>query len=792
MGIYKNLLEEGEKYEQDNRFDQAFNIYLTAEKIVKKYGSKNEIGNLCYRKGRVLAKKTDLKNALNSFNECLKLLKKGGAIALQIANVKEAMGDAYKINGNMEESLNAYQESLKILQDEKERVIYTHSHLINQILEAIAKQYHNIGKIYVLLKNWDQALENCREGLKVASDTKSISVIFNSRLTIARIYLEKKDHNTALEYLMKSIEMAKKENDVNSLLIIYLEIGHIYKIGKNSQLALDFYKKGLKLAEKLENKISLTRILDDIGSLFLKSNRKKALEFFQQSYDIGNSINQYHFEYILYHLGILHYLDADYENAYKNLVESSKYAEKSGNRQLLYKIFKKIGDVWKYKQNFDDSIYYYKKALEFTQDIEKETKILNEIGLIYLLSGNYSMANEYIQRSFDEFRMLIFIESDINKKQQLIEYFTDIPQNMCALKCRLYEKTKDIQLLKEALGFSEFLSIENMPYNLKLCFNTVECPERKKNQSKITENSLILKKLINQYKMEPNHKMQDNLLNQIREIRENLLQLVYNIWESCNEPAESFPQSGERIIDRFFQGLTGNNDSWAILKFIHINSIDTLYIFVIDILKKEIHLFSKELSETLINSILNKINQLETLKNEGSQIKIEKIYSSFINLWDKFVPKPLSNYLIKQKFKHLTLIPHSFLWDLPWEIMQIGKQYLNNLFKISRNYSLDHLRADMGRKTGDQTYILMKSVDNKECKLLFMKDLAVISSNGENDEKEFLNYISNEIKRNNNIAISVQNFRAYFLPKETSESLENSKLSYVNSFFLIGNPFSNK
>ena len=100
MKIYKDLLNEGEDNEQNSRWEQALNIYLNAEKIVRKYGSKLEMGNLYYRIGKVYAQKGNLKEAVNTFKEGLNFFKKAGGSVLQIAAIKEATGNGYKINGN--------------------------------------------------------------------------------------------------------------------------------------------------------------------------------------------------------------------------------------------------------------------------------------------------------------------------------------------------------------------------------------------------------------------------------------------------------------------------------------------------------------------------------------------------------------------------------------------------------------------------------------------------------------------------------------------------------------------
>ncbi len=692
MKTYKDLLDNAEKYEQSFRWEQAFNIYLNAEKIVKKYGSKTEIGNIYYRKGRVLAQKGNLKESLSAFKESLKFLKKSNAMPLQIAIVKGGIGNAYKSNGNITEALEAYQEAVKILKAEKERVLYTHSHLTNQILEAIAKQLNNVGEMNLILGNWDKALETCRESLNVAIDTKTSSTILTSRIAIAKIYSRKGDFKSALEYLMKSIDIAKQEKAELNLLKMFLEIGNIYNHEKDSKKALNFYKKALKLSKKLGNNQKEIEILDKIGTVFLKENsKKKALEFFNKGYEIAIETKQYYFDSILYHLGLLDYLNKDYDAAYEKLKESLKFAKKTNNKQLLFSLSLKIGDLLKIKENFDDSIYYYKKALEYTKNLRKEIKILNKIGLSHLLSNNLQDADDYFLRSFNWLRVLFLEESNSIKKQQLITKYSEIPLNLCALKSRLYQNTKNIELLKEALGYSEFMGIQKTSLNLQVKTNQIEKADQDKTQTQIRKQCSELKKLNIQFQQEKNIKAKEKILNKIDETQKILFLLDDSRWETGNLENGSFPQSLEKIIDKLLLVSRDISDSWAILDLIYVKDLKILYIFLIDIVHKELYLFSKQLDNKFTRTVQNKLEKLGDQKIKENPTQYGKLLNSVNNFWTKLFPTPFTNFLIKQNYGTLTIISQSFLSKLPWNTIKLKKQPLARLFPLKRGFSLNRL-----------------------------------------------------------------------------------------------------
>lgn len=688
MKIYKDLLDQAENYEQNYRWEQAYNILLNAEKIVKKYGSKLEIGRIYLRKGRILSIKGNLKDGLSAFKDSLKFFKKTSALPVQIAEVKDAIGNAYKVNGMIKNALEAYKEALKILQAEKERVIYTHSHLTNSILQAIAHQLNNIGEMHLLLNEEEDALENCRESLKTALDTKTASIILKSRLALAKIYTKQRQYEMALEYLNKSLVIAQKENEHLELLNIMIEIGNNYNNQKNYKFSLENYKKALNLSKKLEDKQKLILLLDKIGTIYLKlNNKKKAAEHFEKSYEISNETNQYYFEYLLYHLGLLHFTNGEHDKAYEFFKESVEFAKKTHNTIIHISALLKIGDILYSREKYDDSIYYYKKLLEFNSDLDIQMKVLNKIGLSNLALNNLESANEYFLKCFSILRILLLGEHNFEKRVSIMNKYFDIPYNLCATNCYLFKKSGDYHFLTEALGYSEFNHFQKNSssnrYSEKIQIDKIE-----KVQVQIKKSYKEWKDMLNEFNLERNQKDREKLKKQIDDKQQLLFELEDQLRDASNGLLESFTTILEQFKNNIFEKCGNSNHSSAILEIIIINSLHAIFIILIDLERKELLLFFREFNKKLPNLIQNKLQQLNTTKIKESKVKIEKIQASLNNLWDKLMPKELSTHLINQKYQNLALIPQSFLFNLPWETMQFKNKLMNQLFHLTIYQSL--------------------------------------------------------------------------------------------------------
>lgn len=689
MDIYKKLLEEAERYELEGRFEQALNIYLNAEKIAKKYGSKNEKGNIIQRKAKILAQKGNLNDALTAFKESLKLLKKGNGTALQIANVNEAIGDSFRINGYLKEAIDAYQTSLKILRDEKERVVYTHSHLTNQIFEAISNQLNKISEVYLVLGNLDKALDYSREALKVSLDINSFSIALISRFSIAKIYSEKGDYETALEYLLKSMEMCKKVEDIDNSLHILLEIADIYKLKNDNKTAFNYYKKALKLSEKTDNLFKMTEILAKIGQMYLeKNNKKKALEFFLRSKDIGSKLNQYYFDFILYYLGLIYFLDHNFETSYDNFKNSIEFAKKNKNEKIEIESLLKIGDICKFRDNFDDAIYYYKRVLEKTRNLEQKSIILCKIGIINLLNDNIIESYENILESYKWLRILILSGVNIERNNDIFDKLLKIPYCLCAVKCIEFNKTQEYEILKEALGYSEFNYAQVMQKHL----NSKSLPDNKSEEIKILkrtqEKCLEILELNNEYQIEKDYKLRDKLWLKIQEIQNEIFLSVEELWEMGSNSIGVFPFAVEKIMNKFLEISGDIPDQEVILDFIYVENINLLNIFLLDMKKKEINLFSRELNKNFVKQIKNKLEMIEKTGIKEKSIEYEKYITFFNKMWNKLVPKILTDHLFKKKYGSYSIIAHSFFKNIPWSELKINNPSLNEDFKIQTLDSL--------------------------------------------------------------------------------------------------------
>ncbi|MHA1131785.1 MAG: hypothetical protein ACTSQQ_13370, partial [Candidatus Helarchaeota archaeon] len=193
------------------------------------------------------------------------------------------------------------------------------------------------------------------------------------------------------------------------------------------------------------------------------------------------------------------------------------------------------------------------------------------------------------------------------------------------------------------------------------------------------------------------------------------------------------------------------------------------------------------------NSIKTLKNRLRDLSNGEIfklKMKREKILNYLNNLWNKIIPKSLTSFLLKQEFEFLTIIPHSFLWNLPWETMKFKEKSIYKSFKITRALSINLLRSDCQRRTSNRLFLFIKGIERKEDKLIFLDNLTTKKINELGFNNNLLKYLLTELEKNKDTIETLRNFRTRLYNQEISIIPNQTEIYHPNSFLLIGIPIA--
>ena len=260
--ISKNYLE--------NQTDSAYILVQQLKQFTLDHHLKREYANVLITLAQVQEHINNSEEAAINYQESLILFrklndKKGEAIAL--SNI----GRMYKLDWQLDEALNYYNESLKISKELQD----TTQIIVNSI---------NIGNVYAIRYKTDEALEYFLKSLElsVAINDKKNEVL--ALICIGHNYTMLKDYDTAFVYFNKSLAISESINNFFLQATSLKNISQSYFAQKNYDKLIEYSKKGLVLAEKISNNALQNNLCYFLYEGYKgKKNFKMAIEYMEKS-----------------------------------------------------------------------------------------------------------------------------------------------------------------------------------------------------------------------------------------------------------------------------------------------------------------------------------------------------------------------------------------------------------------------------------------------------------------------------------------------------------------------------
>lgn len=226
-----------------------------------------------------------------------------------------------------------------------------------QKLLNIANNTQNLSK--------EQRYNSVEKAKKIALDLKLDSLLIYTNLSESKIYLERKEFAQFLQLSQLNLKKSKKYNDSSSLAQIYKEIGDYYD-RRFTDSAYYYYFKSEKTFRALKDNFNRAILLLDIA--IIQKNEKDFT---------GSELTS------IEGIAMLNTLDL--------------------NQQVILKkayFYNNLGLVFGELEQFEESITYYKKALNLKGKLKGSTgstidNSKNNLALSYKKSGQYSLALKY-------------------------------------------------------------------------------------------------------------------------------------------------------------------------------------------------------------------------------------------------------------------------------------------------------------------------------------------------------------------------------------------------------------
>ena len=282
---------------------------------------------------------------------------------------------------------------------------------------SIAVSLNSMGNIYLLLKQYDLAIERFKKSQEIE---RSINNTLGLAINYQNIGYAKEaqgKRTEALNYFQKSLDINNKINNTFGKIICNSSIANIYIKQNKPKKAIDLISINLISAKKLGNKKYLANEYLNLGwsqsKLNLFSEAEKNLNQglnIAKKYNLSSSLS-----YAYSHLSELHQKKNDYKTALKYYQLSDEFEKKISNERTIQYVNDLIIKYDSERQNNQIKNLAKQNEISKLQLIKnRNIWIITFVSLVLLLATLYFL---YRQRLLEKQKRILTLEQDVLRTQ---------------------------------------------------------------------------------------------------------------------------------------------------------------------------------------------------------------------------------------------------------------------------------------------------------------------------------------------------------------------------------------
>lgn len=183
--------------------------------------------------------------------------------------------------------------------------------------KEIGDFYHNLGYNYKIWGQYDKAIEAYQKTLEIRTETddkKAMSSVLNN---LGNIYYDRGQYSLAIESYKKNILVLQELGDDTRIALALSGIGNVLSDQKRYDEALDNYQQILSICLKIKDTTRLSSVHTNIGEVkFILKDYESALKYFQKSLEYAEAIDYDYIKgYAFTGIGSVYLEQGDYEKA---------------------------------------------------------------------------------------------------------------------------------------------------------------------------------------------------------------------------------------------------------------------------------------------------------------------------------------------------------------------------------------------------------------------------------------------------------------------------------------------
>ncbi len=211
------------------------------------------------------------------------------------------------------------------------------------------------------------------------------------------------DYKGAIKYLNTACSQLGQLKDMISLGSCYNNTGLAYYYDTNYEEALRFYLKALEI-ENYRTQIEATHTLGNIALINMQYRRwQEALTYYQQALEHATPFNKNAMiSEQLINIGVAYLFNDELDKSIEYLNKANQLEKEIGNVNSLFRIAKRLGEVYVEKKQFNTAIEYYQRASILSTEMSSDhtyIEITMAIGVLNAKLENFTDALVYFHEA---------------------------------------------------------------------------------------------------------------------------------------------------------------------------------------------------------------------------------------------------------------------------------------------------------------------------------------------------------------------------------------------------------
>jgi tetratricopeptide (TPR) repeat protein len=251
----------------------------------------------------------------------------------------------------------------------------------------MAKIYQELGMIYQINDDSENALKNLQEGLRLYEELKNNQEAANIYTAIGKMYFDRRDNNKALEYYRKAQSIVQQLNDQKEITKINLLIAEAHEQKGDLRTAREYNLRALESAENLRDEKLTSNALSNLGDVFMKlGSYQDALQYTLRSLEIkrgeGDKAGMAH---VLTTMGEIYTKLGQYEKANGYFQEGLQLAQQINARQLQLNLYLSLFEYHESKKEYQKALEYHKDYVALKDSLFNiaRDRQMNELSVRY-------------------------------------------------------------------------------------------------------------------------------------------------------------------------------------------------------------------------------------------------------------------------------------------------------------------------------------------------------------------------------------------------------------------------